>query len=122
MLAVARAGQIDGGLGRAVLIACRGRAVIYCPAPEITAAGRRGPGCARLRAALGLARAVPGRVRVRIARAAHPSLRGCLHPAYISAPPGITAHACRKPDQRRARRRTRRALHRVRPLAAPRPG
>jgi len=94
LLAVARAGQIDERLGRAVLIACRGHAVIYCPAPEITALAAAALAALGSRAALAWPGPCPAGVRVRIARATHPSLRGCLHPAYISAPPGITAHVC----------------------------
>jgi hypothetical protein len=95
--AIARAARIDARLGLAVLVARPGRAVLYCPAAEITRHAASGLAA--------LARAVPGitwpgpdlgLVRVRVTRDPHSDLPPGRHPAYLHAVPAgvLTAHVC----------------------------
>ncbi len=96
---VARAAQVRGSLGPAVLVAGPDRAVLYCPRGDITAAAAAA--LSALASAAGLAGPAAGPVRVRIARAPHQVLPACLHPAFAASTPGpdggqaqVTAYVC----------------------------
>lgn len=90
-LSLARSARFDGRLGAAVLVACRDRAVICCPAGEIT-------GAAAYALTAFAAWAVPG-TGVQVNRVRHAALPCSLHPAFVMAPrPGrgadVTVHVC----------------------------
>ena len=94
LLAVARAGQIDERLGRAVLIACRGHAVIYCPAPEITALAAAALAALGSRAALAWPGPCPAGCPCPDSPRRAPEPARLPAPRLRQRPPGITAHVC----------------------------
>ena len=95
-----RAGRIDERLGPAVLVACPGRAVLYCPGGDITDVAARGLAALACAAAVmpwpgprpGRARP-PGRAYPSPAPAGMPAPR--LHQgAAAGRPRGVTVHVC----------------------------
>ncbi|MGH3190968.1 MAG: hypothetical protein ACRDOL_27735 [Streptosporangiaceae bacterium] len=90
-LSLTRSAPFDGRLGAAVLVACRDRAVICCPAGEIT-------GAAADALTAFAAWAVPG-TGVQVNRVRHAALPCCLHPAFATVPgpgrgAGVAVHVC----------------------------
>ena len=120
-----RAGRIDERLGPAVLVARPGRAVLYCPGGDITDVAARGPGSPGLRRRRdALARARPGRARPPGRAYPSPAPAGMPAPrlhqgAAAGRPRRRHRPRVRQPDQRRARRRDQRPVHRVRAHPAP---
>lgn len=96
-IAVTRVDYLDSRLGPVVLVACHGRAVLYCRSAEITARLADALSVLAPAAVTAVQAARGAMIGVRVTRTGH--LPVCLHPALITAWPArdpvlVTAHVC----------------------------